>query len=129
RRARGQIGRTVDLDLEVPVAQPLRGRPVRGLAEMQAPAGAVRDWARADHRQRPRISLEMEHRADGEAILRSGGQDLDADGAAKAVQPAHAADDEARGLAQAGSLRLVDDLELDGRPLSRAGPLEQRSQG
>jgi hypothetical protein len=104
RRA-GRERPAIDIGLEVGVAKPVGGGPVDDLAEPQAPAGAVVDRRRRDDRQRGRAALAMQDPAAREPVLRSIGQDLDPDQAAKAVDAADAPDDQTGGLAQLGLLR------------------------
>ena len=100
RGAAGELRCPVDLDLEVRVPEPLRGGTVGDLAEAQPPAGPILDRLAGDDRERPAIALEVQHAARGEAGLGPVREDLDADRAVQAVQPAYLADDEAGRLAQ-----------------------------
>lgn len=103
RGAAGELRRPVDLDLEVRVPESLRGGTVRDLAEAQPPAGAILDRFAGDDRERPTVAFEVQDAARGEAGLGSVREDLDANRAVQAVQPAYLADDEAGRLAQWGS--------------------------
>ena len=67
-----EVGRAVDLDLEVRLAEPLGALPVRHLREAQPPARAVLDRLRRDDRQRPCVALDMQDLARGESRLRAG---------------------------------------------------------
>jgi hypothetical protein len=82
-------------DLEVGAHQWLGRRPVGDLLEAEPPARPVGDGRRPGDRQRLVTALAVEHGANGVALPRVVGEDLDAHGTAKPVQAPDQRDDEA----------------------------------
>ena len=105
RLARGELGIPVDRDLEVRVAEALRGGSIVDLLEAEPPAGAVFDGCGIRDRQGRRAALAMEDATDDEAVGRAIREDLDPNEASQAMGAADPPDDDSRRLAQRDPLR------------------------
>jgi hypothetical protein len=105
RLAGRQLRLPVDRDLEVRVAEALRGRPIVDLLEAEPPAGAVLDGRGVGNRQRRGAALAMEDATDDEAVVRAIREDLDPNQAPQAMGAADPPDDDPRRLAQGDPLR------------------------
>jgi len=91
--AAGERGLTLDRDLEIGVAEPLRGRPVGDLLECDPPARTVLDGRGAGHGEGRIRALDEERLARCESHLGLVGEDLDAYEAAQPMEPANSPDD------------------------------------